>query len=68
MVSGVFEHYSRDELKTTIENHGGKNVGWLSGKTDFLIAGDKMGPAKKEKAEKLGIQILTEAEFNDQIS
>ncbi|MEQ8623456.1 MAG: NAD-dependent DNA ligase LigA [Vicingaceae bacterium] len=68
VVSGVFENYSRDELKSTIENHGGKNVGSLSGKTDFLIAGDKMGPAKKEKAEKLGIKILTEAEFNEQIS
>ena len=49
VVSGVFEHFSRDELKQAIENHGGKNAGSISGKTDYLIAGDKMGPAKKKK-------------------
>lgn len=63
VVSGVFENYSRDQLKKAIEDHGGKNVGSISKKTNYLIAGDKMGPAKKEKAEKLGVQIITENEF-----
>jgi DNA ligase (NAD+) len=63
VVSGVFEKFSRDELKQAIEQNGGKNVGSLSAKTDYLIAGDKMGPAKKEKAEKLGIAIISEYDF-----
>lgn len=63
VVSGVFEKFSRDELKQAIEQNGGKNVGSLSAKTNYLIAGDKMGPAKKEKAEKLGIQIVSEDDF-----
>lgn len=63
VISGVFERHSRDELKVLIEANGGKNVGSLSGKTNFLLAGANMGPAKKEKAEKLGIQIISEAEF-----
>lgn len=63
VVSGVFEKFSRDELKQAIEQNGGKNVGSLSSKTNYLIAGDKMGPAKKEKAEKLGIQIISEDDF-----
>ena len=63
VVSGVFEKFSRDELKQAIEQNGGKNVGSLSSKTNYLIAGDKMGPAKKEKAEKLGIQIVSEDDF-----
>ena len=63
VVSGVFEKFSRDELKQAIEQNGGKNVGSLSAKTNYLIAGDKMGPAKKEKAEKLGIQIISEDDF-----
>ncbi len=67
VVSGVFENYSRDQLKRTIEDHGGKNVGSISGKTTYLVAGDKMGPAKKEKAEKLGVSILSEQEFNSLI-
>src|SRR5690554_2918745 len=67
VVSGVFEHFSRDELKQAIENHGGKNVGSISGKTDFLIAGDKMGPAKKEKAEKLGVNIISEEDFMEMV-
>jgi len=62
VVSGVFSR-SRDDLKALIEQYGGKNVSALSGKTDYLIAGDKMGPAKKTKADKLDIGILTEAEF-----
>ncbi len=67
VVSGVFQLFSRDELKRTIEDHGGKNVGSLSSKTNYLIAGDKMGPAKKEKAEKLGIQMISEEEFKNMI-
>ena len=63
VVSGVFEIYSRNELKKTIEDYGGKNVGSISKKTDYLIAGDKMGPAKKEKAESLEVTILSEQEF-----
>ena len=63
VVSGVFETYSRNELKKTIEDYGGKNVGSISKKTDYLIAGDKMGPAKKEKAESLDVTILSEQEF-----
>lgn len=63
VVSGVFETYSRNELKKTIEDYGGKNVGSISKKTDYLIAGDKMGPAKKEKAESLEVTILSEQEF-----
>lgn len=68
VVSGVFENYSRDELKKAIEDNGGKNVGSISKKTDYLIAGDKMGPAKKEKAESLGVRILSEAEFTEMLS
>lgn len=63
VVSGVFEQYSRNDLKKTIEDYGGKNVGSISKKTDYLVAGDKMGPAKKEKAESLGVTILSEVEF-----
>ncbi len=63
VVSGVFEKFSRDELKKAIELNGGKNVGSLSAKTNYLIAGDKMGPAKKEKAEDLGIKIISEDDF-----
>ena len=68
VVSGVFERFSRNELKQAIEDHGGKNVGSISSKTDYLIAGDKMGPAKKEKAEKLGIKVIDEKEFEELIS
>ncbi len=63
VISGVFINYSRKELKQLIEDYGGKNVSALSGKTNYLLAGDKMGPAKKVQAEKLGIKILTESEF-----
>lgn len=62
VVSGVFSK-SRDEMKKLIEEFGGKNVSAISGKTNYLLAGEKMGPAKKVKAEKLGVQILTEEEF-----
>lgn len=67
VVSGVFENYSRNELKKTIEDYGGKNVGSISKKTDYLVAGYKMGPAKKEKAESLGVTILSEQEFGDML-
>ncbi len=63
VVSGVFENFSRDQLKETIKNHGGKVISAISGKLDFLLAGDKMGPAKKEKAEKLGVRIISESDF-----
>jgi DNA ligase (NAD+) len=63
VVSGVFETISRDELKKLIENNGGKNVSSISSKTDFVVAGDKMGPSKKEKAEKLKIPLISEADF-----
>lgn len=63
VVSGVFSLHSRDEYKNMIEQNGGKNVGSISAKTSFVLAGDKMGPAKLEKAEKLGISIISEEEF-----
>ncbi len=63
VISGVFAHHSRDEYKTLIEQHGGKNVGSISGKTSFILAGDNMGPSKLQKAEKLGIPIVNEEEF-----
>ena len=63
VVSGVFSLHSRDEYKTMIEQHGGKNVGSISAKTSFVLAGANMGPAKLEKANKLGIPILSEEEF-----
>ncbi len=68
VVSGVFEKFSRNDLKKSIEENGGKNSGSLSKKTSYLIAGDKMGPAKKVKAESLGIKIITEDEYIDIIS
>lgn len=63
VISGVFTHHSRDEYKVLIEKHGGKNTGSISGKTSFILAGDSMGPAKLEKARKLGIRIVNEDEF-----
>ena len=68
VVSGVFQKFSRDELKKTIEKYGGKNVGSISKKTSFIVAGDKMGPSKLEKAEKLGVQLVSEDEFIEMIS
>ncbi len=68
VISGVFQHHSRDEYKAIIEQHGGKNVGSISGKTSFILAGDNMGPSKLEKARKLGVQIMTEDEFNELIA
>ena len=63
VISGVFEHHSRDEYKKLIEQNGGKNVGSISGKTSFVLAGANMGPAKLEKAAKLGVKIMSEDEF-----
>ena len=63
VISGTFLHHSRDEYKNLIEQHGGKNSGSVSGKTSFILAGDNMGPAKLEKAAKLGIQVMQEEEF-----
>lgn len=63
VISGVFAHHSRDEYKQIIEQNGGKNVGSISGKTSFILAGDNMGPAKLQKAEKLGIPIIDEDTF-----
>ena len=63
VISGVFAHHSRDEYKELIEKNGGKNVGSISSKTSFILAGENMGPAKLEKAKKLGIRILTEDDF-----
>ena len=63
VVSGVFSTFSRDELKKVIEDNGGKNVSSISAKTTYVVAGENMGPAKLEKATKLGVTILNEAEF-----
>lgn len=67
VISGVFQHHSRDEYKLIIEQNGGKNVGSISGKTSFILAGDNMGPSKLQKAEKLGIHIVGEEEFLEMI-
>lgn len=63
VISGVFSHHSREEYKDMIEKHGGKNVGSISAKTSFILAGENMGPAKLEKAQKLGIKIINEDDF-----
>lgn len=68
VISGVFQHHSRDEYKLIIEQNGGKNVGSISGKTSFILAGDNMGPSKLQKAEKLGIRIVSEEEFLEMLS
>lgn len=68
VISGVFQHHSRDEYKALIEKNGGKNSGSISSKTSFILAGDNMGPAKLEKAQKLGIKIMNEDEFLELIS
>lgn len=63
VISGVFTHHSREQYKEMIEREGGRNVGSISKKTSFILAGDNMGPAKREKAEKLGIPLVSEDEF-----
>ena len=67
VVSGVFAHYTRDGIKATIEAYGGKNASSISSKTDYVLAGDKMGPEKRKKAEALGIPIITEEDFEKMI-
>ncbi len=67
VISGVFARHSRDEYKAMIEAHGGKNVGSISKKTDYILAGENMGPAKLEKAQKLGIPIIDENQFLEMI-
>ena len=68
VISGVFSHFSRDELKKIIEQYGGKNISSISKKTTFVVAGENMGPSKLQKAEKLNIPILSENEFIKKIS
>ena len=67
VISGTFAHHSRDEYKAMIEAHGGKNVGSVSKKTSFILAGENMGPEKRKKAEELGIRLMTEDEFLEMI-
>ena len=67
VISGSFADHSRDELKALIEAHGGKNLAAVSGNTSYLLAGDKIGPAKLQKATKLGVKIISEQEFVDMI-
>ena len=63
VISGVFQHHSREEYKAMIEQNGGKNVSSISKATNYVLAGDNMGPAKLEKAQKLGVPIINEDEF-----
>jgi len=67
VISGTFSHHSRDEYKAMIEANGGKNVGSVSKKTSFILAGENMGPEKRKKAEDLGIRLMTEDEFLEMI-
>ena len=67
VISGTFSEHSRDEYKQIIENYGGKNSGSVSKKTDFILAGENMGPAKLEKAQSLGVQVISEQEFLEMI-
>ena len=67
VISGIFQVHSRDDLKSLIELHGGKYVGSVSGNTDFLLAGENIGPAKLIKAEKLNVKVISEQEFMDMI-
>jgi DNA ligase (NAD+) len=68
VISGVFEHHSREELKSMIEQHGGKNSSSISARTHFILAGENMGPSKYEKAQKLGIPIISEEDFMEMLS
>ena len=67
VVSGVFQTYSRDEIKSLIEKNGGKNASSISTKTDYVLAGENMGPAKLEKAKSLNIPIISEFDFAEMI-
>ena len=68
VISGKFAGMSRDDMKTLVEKHGGRNLAAVSANVDFIVAGDNMGPAKRQKAEKLGVRIIDEAEFMAMIS
>ena len=68
VVSGVFENYEREELKNVIKNHGGKVLSSVSGKLDFLLAGNNMGPAKLKKASDLKVKIISEEEFVEMLN
>ena len=68
VISGKFVGRSRDDMKALVEEHGGKNLAAVSANVDFVVAGDNMGPAKRQKAEKLGVKILSEAEFMELIN
>jgi DNA ligase (NAD+) len=68
VISGVFQKYQRDELKDIVLENGGRVLSSVSGKLDYLLAGENMGPAKREKAEKLGVKIISENEFDDLIN
>ena len=68
VISGVFNYHSRDEYKALIERHGGKNSSSISAKTSFVLAGDNMGPAKREKAQELGVRLVSENEFLEMIN
>ena len=68
VISGTFTRHSREEYKAIIEENGGKNVGSISKKTDFILAGDNMGPSKRTKAETLGIPLIQEEEFLKMLS
>ena len=63
VISGTFSRHSRDEYKELIERNGGKNVGSISKKTDYVLAGENMGPSKREKAQTLGIPVIDENQF-----
>jgi DNA ligase (NAD+) len=63
VISGTFSFHSRDEYKNLIEQNGGKNVGSVSSKTSYILAGENMGPEKLKKAESLGVQLINEADF-----
>ncbi|MCQ2237380.1 MAG: hypothetical protein MJZ18_10350 [Bacteroidales bacterium] len=67
VISGTFVAYSRDELKGLIESHGGKMLSGVSAKTNYLVAGANMGPAKLEKAQKLGVTIISEEQITEMI-
>jgi len=63
VISGIFNAYSREELKRMVEAYGGKNTGSISSRTSFVLAGENMGPEKKKKAESLGIPLISEEDF-----
>ena len=67
VISGTFARHSRDELKALIESHGGKMLSGVTSKTNYLVAGDNMGPAKLEKAQKLGTKIISEDDIEKMI-